>query len=329
MFPMCLLFGLELFHPSGWGQIFPKQQPPGEFTLIFIPWDLPPPMFCFTVSHGHPLLSQETLQDSQIGLTQILMESLLCPEAQCTWHPCVPSKRGLCFPQSCSAPVLKPHWPLIASIPGALPPNARPLQAGEFDMGLGTLTPMGKLLRYSYIPVCGLPTRQVWDCLYHKITPPTILIWLLFLSLSSFQSILVASSLFCWQLTICFVDGCSTVSYNIVFVGGGELESFYSATLSLSQDLSLSTFKTLCTINKKYICAHVTKKSTPRTNRIVKHSQRRCKMKHRSFQRFHPAQSLIIILVILTVTCEMNFKLLGQIYKKVNKLGITEQYYTC
>ena len=37
------------------------------------------------------------------------------------------------------------------------------IQAGELDMGLGTLIPVGKPLQYNYFPVCGLPTSWVWD----------------------------------------------------------------------------------------------------------------------------------------------------------------------
>ena len=44
-------------------------------------------------------------------------------------------------------------------------------QAWGFDVGLRTLTPVGESLEYSYFLVCGLPTWQVWGCLYHVITP--------------------------------------------------------------------------------------------------------------------------------------------------------------
>ena len=46
---------------------------------MIIPWD--PYLQCpiSRLSHGCPFLSQETLQNLYVGLTQILMESLLCP----------------------------------------------------------------------------------------------------------------------------------------------------------------------------------------------------------------------------------------------------------
>ena len=37
MFPPCVLFCLGLLGPDGWGQIFQKWPPPGEFTLLIIP----------------------------------------------------------------------------------------------------------------------------------------------------------------------------------------------------------------------------------------------------------------------------------------------------
>ena len=53
----------------------------------------------------------------------------------------------------------------------------------------------GEPLRFSYLPVCGLPTQQVWDCFYHESTPPSVSMWLLLcvwvegIFFGSFQSI--------------------------------------------------------------------------------------------------------------------------------------------
>ena len=41
---------------------------------------LPP----LSLSHSHPLFSQDILQELQSDLTQIPMESLLCPGTKCT-----------------------------------------------------------------------------------------------------------------------------------------------------------------------------------------------------------------------------------------------------
>ena len=58
------------------------------------------------------------------------------------------------------------------------------------------LTPVGEFLWNSYFPVCGFSTWQVWDCLYHKSTPPTASMWLhVFVYKMSF---LVVPSPFCW-----------------------------------------------------------------------------------------------------------------------------------
>ena len=46
----------------------------------------------------------------------------------------------------------------------------------EPDVGLRTLTPVGKPLQYNYSPVCELPTRGYGTSLYHKSDPPTHLI---------------------------------------------------------------------------------------------------------------------------------------------------------
>ena len=50
------------------------------------------------------------------------MESLLCPGLGVHKTLCVPSKSGVCFPQSCGASALNPN----ASALGDIPPNFRP-----------------------------------------------------------------------------------------------------------------------------------------------------------------------------------------------------------
>ena len=95
--------------PDGWGQIFPKWPSLEEYTLMIIPENfdsnvLPPQQATVT------LFSQEILQELQSGLTQIPMESLLCPGTQCTSKSvCTFQVWGLCFPQSCGATAHKPH----------------------------------------------------------------------------------------------------------------------------------------------------------------------------------------------------------------------------
>ena len=112
MFLLCLLFSPGLLIPNGWGQIFPKWQPPGELTLMIIPWDLCLQYHAPTESHSCPLLSQENLQDSQVNLTLILMESLHCPGHTWNFVMAPPSMESL-FPlvlwSSCTQASLAYH----------------------------------------------------------------------------------------------------------------------------------------------------------------------------------------------------------------------------
>ena len=97
---------------------------------------------------------------SKVGLDHAPMVSLLCPGSQCMWNlMCALQQWSLCLTQSCGVPALKPtglqsqmFWRLLLPMP-------RP-QAGEPDLGLKTLTPMGESLWYNYFPVCG---QQVWN----------------------------------------------------------------------------------------------------------------------------------------------------------------------
>ena len=78
MIPPELLLGLRLLTAEGWGKIFPKWPPPEEHTLLiipeaFVPSVLPPQATVIP-------FSQEILQELQTVLTQIPLESLLCPE---------------------------------------------------------------------------------------------------------------------------------------------------------------------------------------------------------------------------------------------------------
>ena len=177
VFPFCLLFNLGLLRIDAC-KLSGRARLQGAYTHNYGTWDLCLQCPAPTMSLSWPLLAQETLQDLQVGLAQILMESLLCLGTQCTWNlVCTLQGRSLCFHQSCGAPALKPCWP---SIPNALEvplPKPDP-QTQEPDMGFGTLAPMQGPLWYSYNPVRELPTWQVWVLLilqkcpsYHLIVP--------------------------------------------------------------------------------------------------------------------------------------------------------------
>ena len=66
-----------------WGQIFPKWPPPEKGMLLNILES-----FASNVLHSQqphsPLFSHDVLQELQSGLTQIPLETLLCPGTQCT-----------------------------------------------------------------------------------------------------------------------------------------------------------------------------------------------------------------------------------------------------
>ena len=76
-----------------WGQFFPKWPPPekgtaaeysGELCLQFPSLTTSPIHPWFPRMSHSPMVSQDVLQELQSGLTQIPMETLLCPGTQCT-----------------------------------------------------------------------------------------------------------------------------------------------------------------------------------------------------------------------------------------------------
>ena len=78
-----LLFGLRLLSPDVWGQIFPRWQPLGEHMLMIIPKTFASSVLPQQEATVTPFI-QEILQELQVHLTHIPVESLLCPGTQCT-----------------------------------------------------------------------------------------------------------------------------------------------------------------------------------------------------------------------------------------------------
>ena len=81
--PLGLLFALGLLRADGWGQIFQNGHLQRKALLLNTPESfasngLPPQQATFI-----PVFP-EVLQKLQSGLTQIPMETLLCPGTQCT-----------------------------------------------------------------------------------------------------------------------------------------------------------------------------------------------------------------------------------------------------
>ena len=154
-----------------------------------------PPVLALTVS---PLLpSQETLQDPQVGLIQAPMESLLCPGSLYMWRLDLESgvsaslsPVGLLHssPADLQSQML---WGLLLPMPHS--------QVGESDVGLRTLTIVGKAMWYNF-PVSGSPTQHVWDLNYivkASLLPSHCGFFFVFVCRIAF---LEGSSLFYWQL---------------------------------------------------------------------------------------------------------------------------------
>ena len=80
--PLGLLFGLGLLSADGWVQIFRKWPPPEKGILLNIPKSFVSNVLPHNKPHS-PLFPQGVLQELQSGLTQISMETLLCPGTQC------------------------------------------------------------------------------------------------------------------------------------------------------------------------------------------------------------------------------------------------------
>ena len=90
---------------------------------------------------------------------------------------------------------------------GLLLPMPDP-SAGEPNVRLRALSPVGDLLQYNYSPVCGSPSQVVWDLIILR------LLWFLLMSLDVEYLFVVGLS---------FIDGCSAVSCDFgVLVRGGE-----------------------------------------------------------------------------------------------------------
>ena len=126
--------------------IFQKWPPVEEFTLMIIPKtfasNIPPPQRATIM----PFFSQESLQEPQSGLTQIPMESLLCPGTQCTWAPL---NSGVSVsPSSTALLSTSPADPQCQMLWGLLLPRIES-QAWETDVGLRTFTPVVEPLQYT------------------------------------------------------------------------------------------------------------------------------------------------------------------------------------
>ena len=124
------------------------------------------------VSHSVSPPLQETLQYQQVGLAQALMRSLLFslgPGAHETL--CEPSKSGISVSPNPVESLLSNPAGLQSWFLWGLLLLLRDPQAGKPDVGLRIFTPVRELLWYNYFPVCGLPTRHVWDLILSCFRP--------------------------------------------------------------------------------------------------------------------------------------------------------------
>ena len=112
-------------------------------------------IFVTAVSHSCSPPLQETLQYKQVGLVQSLMVSLyfsLGPVVHATL--CAASKSVVSvYPSAVEFLQTKPHG-LQSQILWGFLLLFSDTQAGKPNMGLRTFIPVGKLLWYSYFPVC-------------------------------------------------------------------------------------------------------------------------------------------------------------------------------
>ena len=117
-------------------------------------------------SYSRPPPSQETHQDTQVGLVQAPTESLTCPESQHLWHlMCTRQQWSHRFSQVLrSSPAglqSQMLWGLLLSVPDP--------QAGKPDVGFRTLTPGGETLWQNYLPVCG--RQWIWNLIIYPKLP--------------------------------------------------------------------------------------------------------------------------------------------------------------
>ena len=130
------------------------------------------------------------------------------------------------FSQSCGSPIIKSCWSSNSDSLGSPSPFARSL-GWEIWWGAQNLHKVGELLGYYCYPVCGSPTRQVWNLILLCLCPSSVSLWL---------------RLCIWTWDIFFggfqcppVNGCSAASCNFgVLAGGNEPTSCYSAILKQS-----------------------------------------------------------------------------------------------
>ena len=159
------------------GRIFPKCLLPGAFTLMIIP-----ETFASNVLPPHKPQSPLVFPGDPPRIT-VRSDLDSCGVSALPWDlvhikpVCAFQELCLTFPPVPWSSYTQALLALNARCSGGYSSQMPDIQAWEPDVGLGTLTPMGQPLQYSYFPVSGISTQLIWSCLYHVITPPTIMMW--------------------------------------------------------------------------------------------------------------------------------------------------------
>ena len=119
VFPPCLLYGLWILSPDGWGQIFLKWQPSRSSHADDYSLEPPSPMsFCHSESQPPYAFPEDPPRAAGW--------SLLCPGTQCTGNPVCTLKECSLFPLVLWSFSHMPCWPSTPNAHGAPLPNARP-----------------------------------------------------------------------------------------------------------------------------------------------------------------------------------------------------------
>ena len=119
----------------------PRWQLLEELTPMNVLWGLHQQCPC---PHSEPQLTPTSPEDPPRSAGMSGPGSYGVTRSQCTQNPVCASKSGVSV--SSVAPALKPFWPSKLNALGLLLPVPGP-QAEEPDVGLRTLTPVGKLLQ--------------------------------------------------------------------------------------------------------------------------------------------------------------------------------------
>ena len=102
------------------------------------------------------------------------LEPLLCPGTHARESLCVPFKNGVSVsPRPVELLHTSPTGLQCQMLQGLFLPVPDP-HTWQFDVGLRTLTLVGESVNQLWgFQSVGLPTWEVWSCLYRVIAPPT------------------------------------------------------------------------------------------------------------------------------------------------------------